>query len=187
MLGQTLIGSRLRDLRTVMHHLRERYGVDAFGLWGDSFAPTNPVGFADPLLGDGTEPPQAEPMGGLLALLGTLFEDDVSATVCRRSLPGFRCALSQRFLYLPYDAIVPGALRAGDLGDIVAALCPRQVWLADLVDARNCPLPPDDAGSHFGEALAAYTQAGTALRLDALHPDEAAAWLTESLMGSAGR
>src|SRR5262249_23036922 len=40
MLGQTLVGSRLRDLRSVLAHLRQRPDLDSkrILLWGDSFA-----------------------------------------------------------------------------------------------------------------------------------------------------
>src|SRR5206468_3635026 len=49
MLGQTLLGSRLRDLRSVLRYLRSRSDLDAhrLALWGDSFAPTNAAQFAD--------------------------------------------------------------------------------------------------------------------------------------------
>src|SRR5262249_21359452 len=43
MLGQTLLGERLRDLRSVVHYLGTRPELDPVrvGLWGDSFAPVN--------------------------------------------------------------------------------------------------------------------------------------------------
>ena len=84
MLGQTLIGSRLRDVRSVLRYLRTRADLDAgrVALWGDSFAPANPAGQAPaaPLDAD-PYPHQAEPLGGLLALFTALFEDGVRA-VC---------------------------------------------------------------------------------------------------------
>ena len=45
MLGQTLVGSRLRDVRSVLRHLRTRADLDAgrVAVWGDSFAPANPA------------------------------------------------------------------------------------------------------------------------------------------------
>jgi len=38
---------------------------------------------------------------------------------------------------VPHDVVVPGALTAGELGDVVAALAPRPVSLRSLVDGRN--------------------------------------------------
>ena len=73
MLGQTLVGSRLRDVRSVLRYLRTRADLDAgrVALWGDSFAPPNPEGrvLAVPLDAD-PFPHLAEPLGGLLALFG---------------------------------------------------------------------------------------------------------------------
>ena len=45
MLGGTLLGARLRDLRAVLAYLRTRADVDfaRVALWGDSFAPVNSV------------------------------------------------------------------------------------------------------------------------------------------------
>src|SRR5262249_60155991 len=82
LLGQTLLGARLRDLRSVLHYLRSRGDFDParLALWGDSFAPPNPEGrdLAVPLEVD-PFPARAEPLGGLLALLGALFEEDIRA------------------------------------------------------------------------------------------------------------
>src|SRR5207302_2413731 len=81
-LGQTLVGSRLRDVRSVLRYLRGRGDLDAgrTALWGDSFAPANApdADLAVPLDAD-PFPTAAEPLGGLLALLGTLHEDGVRA------------------------------------------------------------------------------------------------------------
>src|SRR5439155_15344338 len=45
MLGQTLVGSRLRDLRAVLKRLRgsKDIGAERMALWGDSLAPANPA------------------------------------------------------------------------------------------------------------------------------------------------
>jgi hypothetical protein len=46
LLGQTLLGSQLRDVRSVLRHLRSRGDLDArrVALWGDSCLPPNPNG-----------------------------------------------------------------------------------------------------------------------------------------------
>ncbi len=51
-MGRTLLGSRLRDLRSVMGYLRTRDDIDParMALWGESFAPANPEAFVDPPL-----------------------------------------------------------------------------------------------------------------------------------------
>ncbi len=126
MLGQTALGTRLRDLRTVLRYLRSRDDLKSarLGLWGDSFAPVHDPQFRDPPI-DADDPHEAQPVGGLLAIFAALFEDDVRAILVRRGMLSFDCILDLPFVYVPHDIIVPGVLAAGDLSDIAAALAPR--------------------------------------------------------------
>jgi hypothetical protein len=78
-------------------------------LWGDSFAPANDpnknlaVPFdAEPF------PRLCEPLGGLLALFGGLFEDIRAIYLCG-GLIGYASLLESPFCYVPHDAIVPGS------------------------------------------------------------------------------
>jgi cephalosporin-C deacetylase-like acetyl esterase len=178
MLGRTLVGLRLRDLRAVLRYLRGRPELDParLALWGDSFAPTNPAGRnlevpldAEPF------PDPCEPLGGLLALFGALFEEDVRAVYARGGLIGYAAVLNSPFRYVPHDAVVPGALTAGDLNDVAAALAPRPLRLAGLVDGLNRPASAE-------EAARTYAAAGDRLVLDAGGRDDAAAsWLLKQL------
>jgi cephalosporin-C deacetylase-like acetyl esterase len=146
MLGNTLLGSRLKDLRTVLAYVSARPDIDPkrIGVWGDSFVPVNPQRFLldeSPNWAIGPEVQrQAEPLGGLLAVLAGLYED-VRALAVRRGLVSYASILDDRFAYVPSDIIVPGILEAGDLSDVVAAIAPRPVLLESLVDARNRPVP----------------------------------------------
>ena len=100
MLGQTLVGSRLRDVRSVLRYLRTRAELDAgrVALWGDSFAPANPADQAPAVPLDAEPyPHQAEPLGGLLALFRALFEDGVRAVCVRGGLTGFESLLQGQF------------------------------------------------------------------------------------------
>lgn len=137
--GRTPVGLRVRDLRSVLGHLRGREDLDSsrIALWGDSFAEPNPpeTPFAVPLEMDG--PKLAEPMGGLVALLGALLEPDVRAVHVRGGLASFGSVLVSPFVYVPLDAIVPGALPAGDLGGVATALAPRPLRQEALVDGLN--------------------------------------------------
>ncbi len=140
MLGGTMVGARLRDLRSVLHYLRTRRDLDArrLAVWGDSFAPPNaperdlklPLGIRD-------EAASSEPLGSLLALLLGLYEEDVRAVYARGGLVGFQSALSSPFLYLPHDVVIPGALTAGDLSALAAGLAPRPLALVGMVDGLN--------------------------------------------------
>jgi hypothetical protein len=187
LLGQTLLGSRLRDLRSSLRYLRKRPEIDAgrIALWGESFAPTNPQdrNVEVPLDAD-KFPDQTEPLGGLLGLLGGLFEDDVRAITTRGGLVSYQSLLQSQFLYVPHDAVVPGALTAGDLVDIAAVLAPRPLRLEGLVDGLNRAVAIDVTAREYEAARAAYQQMGGREQL--LLADEGkvksvAEWLKEQL------
>jgi hypothetical protein len=162
MLGQTLVGARLRDLGAVLRYLRGREGLDVgrIALWGDSFAPVNPLGrrLEVPLDAEAL-PPSSEPLGGLLALLGALYHDDVRAVYAHGGLAGYQSVLQSPFCYVPHDVIVPGALTSGDLGDVAAALSPRPLRLEGMVDGLNRSVSAQGLAAAFEPARAAYRSA----------------------------
>jgi cephalosporin-C deacetylase-like acetyl esterase len=140
MLGGTTIGSQLRDLRAVTRFLRMQPRLDKarIVLWGDSFADVNPadVNPAVPLRVE-HRPAASEPLGGTLALLGALYDDEIQAVYVRGGLLNYRDTLRSPFVYIPHDAVVPGAIPAGDLEAVAACLAPRPLCLAQLVDGLN--------------------------------------------------
>ncbi len=148
MLGQPVLGDRLRDLRAVLAHVRARADLDAtrVALWGDSFAPLNEQGFIDPLLGEG-EARVCEPAGGTLALLGAVFEPQVQAVQVSRSLLRPSQLLESAYTYVPHDSAVTGAARAADLRFIAAALPPESVRIVEAVGARNTRAEPAVSGT----------------------------------------
>jgi hypothetical protein len=188
MLGQTLLGSRLRDLRSALRYLRTRSEVDVqkIALWGDPFALTNPPNFSDPLIDESGSPYQSEPLGGLLALFGALYEENICAVVARGMIAGYQLILRDRFCYIPYDAIVPGALTAGDLCDVAAVLAPRPLRLEALVDGRNCPMSTQEVQRIFGPTLQAYCGAEDNLHLTQGLRSNLAEWLVVSLKRGKG-
>ncbi|MBY0527402.1 MAG: hypothetical protein K2R98_28660 [Gemmataceae bacterium] len=168
MRGQSLLGGRLRDLRAVLRHLRQRPELDArrLALWGDSFAPVNPADRELKVPHNAAQrPAQSEPLGGLLALLGALFEEDVCAVYVRGGLSDYHSALAGPFCYLPHDTVVPEVLTIGDLPDLAGTLAPRPLRLEGLVDGLNRKVPSDGLRTKYEPAQTAYEQAKAAERL----------------------
>lgn len=186
MLGQPLLGGRLRDLRSILRYLRSRKELDSgrIALWGDSFAEVNPANadFHLPYTA-ASRPRQSEPLGGLLVLLTTLFEDEIRAAYVRGGLSGFQAVLEDSFCYLPHDLVVPGVLSVGDMPDLAAAVAPRPLWLEELVDGGNRQITQENAERIYKPARNAYGSGGDRLRLR-VGPGETqslASWLKASM------
>jgi len=149
MLGETLLGQRLKDLRTVLVYLGRRTELDPqrIGLWGDSFSPPNPAHILLNELPQYQIGPQieqlAEPLGGMLAMLGALYKPDVKTIFVHGGLTSFLSMLHDGFPYVPQDVIVPGVLELGDIGAVADSLAPRPVRLEAMVNGKNQLLPED--------------------------------------------
>ena len=168
MLGRSVLGGRVRDLRSVLAYLRTRTDVNArqVALWGESFAPVNgPDADLKIPYTAAKRPAQSEPLGGLLALLGALYEDDVRAVLARGGLSDYQSVLDTPFTYLPFDTVVPGALTVGDLPDLAAGLAPRPLRVESLVDGANRRVPADRLARVYTPTAAAYKAAGAPARL----------------------
>jgi dienelactone hydrolase len=150
MLGGTLPGAQLKDVRTVLHYLASRPDVesDRIALWGDSFASVNVDDFAfdqSPMQEPGPFPQQrAEPLGPLLVLLAGMYENKLAAIATRSGLVSFVSVLEDRFSNIPEDVVVPGILEVADIADVIQAQSPRPVLTAQSVDGRNrvAQVPP---------------------------------------------
>ncbi len=159
MLGGTMVGARLRDLRSVKQYLGTRNDIisERMALWGDSFAEANShdINFKVPREVD-SRPGHSEPMGGLLALLGALFEDNIQAVYIHGGLSGFQSVLTSQFVYIPHDVVIPGALTAADLCDITRALAPRPLCMEGLVDVLNRRLSLKESRTLYKSTLQNY-------------------------------
>jgi len=150
-LGETLVGRRLKDLRTVFAYLRTRKDLNSarLALWGESLQPVNPGSFVEDELALWQVGPQiqqqGEPLGGLLAILGALYDPDVRTIAIRNGLVSYSSVLDDAFEYVPADAIVPGFLEVADLADVEAALSPRPLLMEDTTDAKDRLLSDDRA------------------------------------------
>jgi hypothetical protein len=186
-LAGSLLGSRLKDLRTVLSYLRNRSDIDGarMAVWGESFTPPNPANlYLDEIEYEAGPQIQrnAEPLGALLALLAGLYEDDVRAVLARGGLTAYLSVVEHPFTYVPMDAVVWGVLKAGDVADVAAALAPRPLAIEAAVNGRNIRTQGAELARVFAPAVGAYQRAGAANHLG-IQSDarDAAAWLVTNL------
>jgi dienelactone hydrolase len=189
MLGQTMLGARLRDLHAVLTFLDKHKAVDGkrIALWGESFAPVNGPkdNLAVPLDADKL-PHQAEPLGGLLALFGALFNDNVTVVYIHGGLSGYQSILQSPFCDVPHDIVVPGALTSGDLCDVAATLAPRPLRLEGLVDGLNRRVTGGVLVKTYAPTQEAYAAAAIKDRFQVAEGDAGSAgkfvpWLVQQL------
>ena len=188
MLGNTALGARLKDARTVLRYLSRRSDLDPerLALWGDSFAGVNPPGLLlDQSVNQQPGPQviqQADPLGSLLALLAALYEDNVRAVVARSGLISYLSVLQDRFCYVPQEIIVPGILESADIADIVAAIAPRAVFLEGFVDGKDRLLSTSDMENELRAAVTAYRGAPSQLLIrEQAGKTDLASWLAGKL------
>jgi dienelactone hydrolase len=184
-LGRTLLGSRLRDLRSVLLFLRARRGLDGkISLWGDSLAALNPPERSE-VVPYGVDNPnvEAEPSAGLLVLLTALFEDNVNVVYARGTFASFRSLLDSQFLYVPHDSVVPGALTVSDVADIAAALVPRPLRVECPIDGLNRGIPFDTIAEAFALTSQTYRLANASeqFSLNVTGQDDSAVWLLDQI------
>lgn len=169
MFGETVIGHHVRELRELLAHLRtlKAEGVDGsrLALWGDSLAKVNPPDKRLDVPLDAPLPPHAEPGAALVALLTAQYEKDVRCLAASGGLVSYGSLLHSPYLYVPHDAVVPGALAVADWTDLVAALAPRPLHLAGAVDGLNRAVSGKDLAQAYASAVAAYQKIGQAQRL----------------------
>jgi dienelactone hydrolase len=168
-LGRTPLGDRLLDVQGVVRYLRGRPDVqpERILLWGDSFVPPGQLDLTQVKSFEALNPHElAEPLGGLLVVLAALFDERIAAVYARGGLVSFRPQLEKPLLFVPPDAVVPGAVAAGDLGLVLRALAPRPLCLQEVVSA-------DEVGDILRSIR--YEQLETGERIDA------AAWLLDQV------
>jgi len=192
-LGESVLGEQLRDLRTALLYLESRADIDPhrLGLWGDSFTQTNP----DRMILD--ESPhwkigpqieqEAEPLGGLLALLAALCDDEVGAIAVQGGLASYLSVLEDSFAYVPQEVIVPGVLEAGDVADVASVFAPRPLLLQGLVDGHDRSIPVADLKTELAPVYSLYRGvAGKELTIrPGKNADQFAPWFLDHLSGKA--
>jgi hypothetical protein len=184
MLGSTMVGSRLRDLRSVVAYLRTRGEFDAkrLAVWGDSPAEVNAADakIRMPHRIDG-QPNQPEPLGGMLAMLLALYEDDVKAVYIRGGLSDFRSVLSSQFVLIPHDVVVPGLPATCDLPELAAALAPTPLRLEASVNMHDQLQSEAETRAAYKPTTAAYKDAAAEVFSIGAERTSPAKWLLPAL------
>jgi len=182
-LSTNLLGSRLKDLRTVLAYLREHPVLSRkdVALWGESFAPPNPPSLYLNEVENEAGPQvqrSSDPLGAHLVLLAGLYEDNVSAIAARGGLASYLSVLEDAYTYTPMHVIVWGILKSGDIADVAGALAPRPVALTDLVGGRNILVTAAKVEENFKPSRQAYEEARAVDQLTvSSKPLDLAAWL----------
>jgi hypothetical protein len=160
---------------------REEFDGKRIALWGESFTPPNTAdtNYRWPHRVEGG-PRQPEPLGGLLALLGALFEEEVRVIDVAGGLVAYQPVLTHFVVLVPHDACVPGALTTGDLCDLAASLAPRPLRLEAMVDHLNRPASAIQLKKEYAPAVAGYASTPRALSFGD-DRSSASAWLVEQL------
>jgi hypothetical protein len=140
MLGEPLLAGQLRDLRSAIAYLRTReefsgieLAADGIGKDGVNAADANvsrPLELDQPKLANITAP--------MLVLLSCYFEDKPLKAHVRGGLVNYRSLLESQFVHVPLDAIIPGAIPAGDIEELIrVGKMKHELTVVDQVNARN--------------------------------------------------
>lgn len=148
---ESLIGSRVKDLRSILSMLSKRSDLDVskgLCLWGEGF--TSPNGkHEDAFRFEETGFRQVSPegkslveaMGTTVCLMTALLTNEVkiNAIVGRGGLISYESILHDRYHYIPQDIIIPGFIKIMDLPLIMQSLEKEGVnlYLEDMRDGKN--------------------------------------------------
>lgn len=167
MLGGTLIGARVRDLRGAVRYMSGHHPLRAKRvlLWGDSFAPVNEINSDIRTPWDGkTMPHRSEPTGAIVVLGAALLESElvdspVAAVHAGGGPASWRHLCDDAFVWTPADAIVPDAAAGFDVPQWATAIRAR-VRLDAVVDGCNVRVAPNRARELFPRRLGERVEFG---------------------------
>lgn len=171
---ESLIGSRVKDLRSVLSMLSKRIDLDiskGICLWGEGF--TSPNGknedaFRFEETGFRQVSPEGkslvEAMGVTVCLMTALLSEEVkiNAILGRGGLISYESILYDRYHYIPQDIIIPGFIKTMDLPMIMQTLEKEgvELYLEDMRDGKNRVMSKDSLDKLLPKkALSRYSNA----------------------------
>ncbi|HWC00437.1 MAG TPA: hypothetical protein VG672_27210, partial [Bryobacteraceae bacterium] len=141
-MGRTLVGMRVRDILRGLDLLAARPEVDPAKLSG---------------LGRNT--------GAVPLLYAAAFDSRLRALALENMLLSYDAVVNQAIHRQVFESIVPGALEEYDLPELVAAIAPRSVWLADPVSPVGAPASTAELRDSYRVAVKAFELAGAPERI----------------------
>ncbi|PCJ56912.1 MAG: hypothetical protein COA79_17390 [Planctomycetota bacterium] len=181
-MGKTLIGERVKNVRSVLAYLKVRTDIDPnnISLWGEGFSDPNgksgakfkfeETGFRQ------TGPHKmnyVEAMGMIVSLFSAILSDEVKikSILARGGLISYESVLMNRYYYIPHDLIIPNILTKLDLRDVMESLRNNgcEIILEDVRDGKNRVLSNEIMKEHYSNcysgAYSSFHQSKTIKRL----------------------
>jgi hypothetical protein len=90
---------------------------------------------------------------GLAALMAAVMDDRIQSILLTRMLVSYMSVVQSTDYSLPLDWFVPGILRHFDIPDLVAAVSPRSVRIANTVDASDVTLPVKEVDLLYSQRI----------------------------------
>jgi cephalosporin-C deacetylase-like acetyl esterase len=152
LMGKTLAGMRAEDVVRGIDYLATHPGVDAARISG---------------YGKGG--------GAVPVLYAATFDARLKAAVLENMLASYQSVVEHRIHSQVFEQIVPGALKAFDLPDLIATLAPRPVWLINTAD-------PLGNRMRAAEVKSAQRSPGPSLQVRESHSAEALGGVADALL-----
>jgi dienelactone hydrolase len=102
-------------------------------------------------------------------LLAAVLDSRLARVALDESMVSYRAVLGHSIHKDLPESLLPGVLRRFDIGDLLLALAPRPVLVADPLDAVGRPLSREELAGSLGEALAADTRLRGTERIHVTH------------------
>jgi len=151
LLGKTLLGMRAGDVARGVDLLALRQEVDPGKIFG---------------FGVGA--------GALALLHAAVVDDRLQGVLLEKLLESYESVVTHKLHRDVFEGVVPGALRAYDVPDLLAALAPRPIWVTDAVDPLGKRVALDDLQREYARASEAFKTLGapTAFHVAMTTPEE---------------
>lgn len=149
LIGKTMPGMRAQDVTRGIDLLAARSDVDTSNIFGFG-----------------------KDAGAVPMLYAAVLDDRIRRVAFEGMLESYDWLIQHRIHRQIFEQIVPSALKYFDLPDLVGALAPRPVWIANAVNGLGHPAPLDKVRSTYAIALHAFASASEQIHLTERRPGD---------------